>query len=151
MRMLPARTAFVTASVPPPRAHGIRYAGVLAAAHKLRPLIVPPPAPPDPNHPARTASREERPATHRSRYRPWSELMRRTFALDVEACASCGGRMKLVRFVTRRASTEKLLGSLGEPTDAPSLSPARDPPFYKSRILRRRRLAERPQRELFAE
>ena len=77
--------------------------------------------------------------------------MRRTFALDVEARASCGGRMKLVRFVTRRASIEKLLGSLGEPTDAPSLSPARDLPFYKSRILRRRRLAERPQRELFAE
>ena len=59
--------------------------------------------------------------------------------------------MKLVRFVTRRASIEKLLGSLGEPTDAPGLSPARDPPSYKSRVLRRRLLAVQPQRELFDE
>jgi len=59
--------------------------------------------------------------------------------------------MKLVRFVTRRASMEKLLASIGEPTDAPGLSPARDPPFFKSRVLRRRLGAEQPQRELFAE
>jgi len=142
----------LAAAVPPPRAHVVHYAGVLGAASKLRALVVPPLPPADPSDAAGAAAApsDDRPATHRSRYRPWAELLKRTFAIEI-TCPSCGGRMKLVRFVTRRASMEKLLASIGEPTDAPGLSPARDPPFFKSRVLRRRLGAEQPQRELFAE
>jgi hypothetical protein len=57
-------------------------------------------------------------------------------------------RLKLVRLVTRTETIEKLLRSLGEPTDAPALAPARDPPGYKSRVLRRR---QPEQRALFDE
>jgi hypothetical protein len=147
----------LAASVPPPRAHAAHYAGVLAPAAKLRPLIVPPPAEPQATAAAdghdhdHDHERPERPKTHRSRYRPWAELMKRTFAADVDQCQSCGGRLKLVRFITRKDTIEKILRSLGEPTDAPGLSPARDPPFYKSQVLRRRAPVEQPQRELFAE
>ena len=77
--------------------------------------------------------------------------MKRTFATEVDRCEGCGGRLKLVRFVTRQQSIEKILRSLGEPTDLPGLSPARDPPFYKSHVLRRRASVEQPQRGLFAE
>jgi hypothetical protein len=100
---------------------------VLAPAAKLRPLIVPPPAEPEATAAAdghvHDHERPERPKTHPSRYRPWAELMKRTFAADVDQCQSCGGRLKLVRFITRKQTIEKILHSLGEPTDAPGLSP----------------------------
>src|SRR5262245_54244713 len=107
-----------------------------AIAAKLRSLVVPPPAePPEAtvaadahDHDVERSERPERPKTHRSRYRPWAELMRRTFAAEVDKCESCGGRLKLVRFITSKETIEKVLRSLCEPTDAPGLSPARDPP-----------------------
>jgi hypothetical protein len=43
---------------------------------------------------------------------------------------------------------QRYLAWLGEPTQPPSLAPARDPPFFKSRVIRRR-LAEPAQAELF--
>jgi hypothetical protein len=76
--------------------------------------------------------------------------MRRAFAIDVEKCASCSGRMKLHAVVTEPTSIERLLRHLGEPTEAPSLSPARGPPFYQSRALRRRLQPQPPQLALFA-
>jgi len=63
----------LAASVPPPRFHTVRYAGVLAPASKLRPRIVPKPAMPandvKPSAPPRPGSR----------YRPWPELLKRCF------------------------------------------------------------------------
>ena len=101
--------------------------------------MVPPPPRTDGNE-AIAAPRAERPATHRSGYRCRSELLKRTFAIDAEQCA-CGGRLKLVRLVTRKQTIEKLHPSLGEPTDAPGLAPARGPPFRKNGIAAIRFLA----------
>ena len=128
----------LAAAVPPPRLHLLRYAGVLAAASKLRPLVVPPPpATPDepPAHNQHAA--KPRPPTHRSRYRPWAELLKRTFAIEVEVCPNCSGRMRLISFVTEPSSLTRFLRHLGEPTDAPAISAARDPPYFTSRAVRR--------------
>ena len=76
--------------------------------------------------------------------------MARCFAIDLEKCGSCGGRMKLHAVVTEPAGVGRLLRYLGEPTEAPSLSPARGPPFYQSRVLRHRPQRPPPQLELFA-
>jgi len=135
----------LAASVPPPGFHLVHYAGVLGAGSKLRALIVPP-APPgaqaQPKH-----SHREQPPTHRSRYRPWAELMKRTFQLDVQQCEQCGdaeewlknhGRLKLRALVTLPHNIERLLRHLGEPLQAPLQSPARDPPYFKSQVLRRK-------------
>jgi hypothetical protein len=46
---------------------------------------------------------------HAGGYRPWAELLARTFAVDVLACPRCQGRMKLL---------------------------CRGPPYWKSRVLR---------------
>lgn len=45
--------------------------------------------------------------------------------------------MKLRALVTKPSSIERFLRYLGEPTDAPPLSAARDPPYFKSRAVRR--------------
>jgi len=121
-------------AVPPPRRHTVRYAGILAPASKLRPKIVPrPPVAADP-----VGDRSEEPAKPAgSRYRAWAELLKRCFAIDVLACPRCGGRMRLVALVTEAASAGRFLRGLGESTEAPARAPARGPPYWKSRVLRR--------------
>jgi hypothetical protein len=64
--------------------------------------------------------------------------MRRAFALDVEQCARCGGRMKLRALVTAAQSIERFLRHIGESTEPPALAPARAPPFFQSRVVRRK-------------
>jgi hypothetical protein len=127
----------LAAAVPPPRSHTVRYAGVLGAASKWRALVVPAPPPGTEDQAAETGPSSSRPPTHRSGYRPWAELLKRTFALEVEICPRCGGRMKLRALVTKPSSIQRFLRHLGEPTDAPPLQAARDPPYFKSRAVRR--------------
>jgi hypothetical protein len=139
-------------AVPPPRFNTVRYAGVLAAASTWRARVVPPLPPPaegssdDDTCPTCTA--KDKPPTHRSGYRPWAELLKRTFRIEVELCGRCGGRMKLRALVITAAGIRRYLRWLGEPTEPPTLAPARDPPFFKSRAIRRR-LGEPAQAELF--
>jgi len=56
--------------------------------------------------------------------------------------------MKLRALVMTTASIERYLSWLGEPIEPPTLAPARDPPFFTSRIIRRR-LGEPVQAKLF--
>jgi len=125
----------LAASVPPPRLHTVRYAGVLAPASKLRSRIVPElPATIDDLDASSTA----RPKRGGCRYRPWAELLKRTFGVDVLECPKCKGRMKLLAVVTEAKSIQRMLRHLGEATEPPAREPARGPPYWKSRVLRRR-------------
>jgi hypothetical protein len=68
------------AAVPPPRFHTVRYVGVLASASKLRPRILPePPKEQAANATVLVVAEDEEPRPRRCRYRPWAELMMRTF------------------------------------------------------------------------
>jgi hypothetical protein len=127
------------ASVPPPRFHTVRYAGVLASASKLRPRILPEPS----EEQAAladgvTASDADKQAPRRCRYRPWDELMMRTFSVDVLCCPPCNGRLRLVALMTEPKEIRRYLRALGQPTESPTRSPARGPPYWSSRALRRR-------------
>ena len=87
-------------SVPPPRLHTVRYAGVLAAASSWRSRIAPPAPPGTP-----PASDERGGQVRAGGYRPWAELLARTFAVDVLACPTCQGRMKLLAMLKEPAWT----------------------------------------------
>ncbi len=139
----------LAASVPAPRAHRVHYSGVLAAAHRWRPRVVPPPPPVDESAATQTdehghvhrhdeATADARPATHRSRYRPWRELLKRTFKIDIEKCAKCGAPMLLRALVTAAETVTRFLHRLGEDPDPPPIAPARKPPFFTSQALRRK-------------
>jgi len=119
-------------SVPPPWFHTVRYAGVLASASPSRPRIAPKPPPEAP-----AASVESETPKRASGYRPWAELLARTFALDVLACPRCQGRLKLLAMVTEPASIARYLAAVGEAKKVPRRSPSRGPPYWKSRVLRR--------------
>src|SRR5450432_266500 len=101
-------------SVHPPRFHSVRYGGVLAPHSRWRSLIVPSPPPTAPSAPSARAEpgchspprkddESAKPPTHRCRYRPWHELMRRCMKIDVETCGRCGGNMRLVALVDRKS------------------------------------------------
>ena len=136
----------LAASVPPPRAHRVHYAGVLAAAHRWRARVVPPPpratedacARAGHAHDAGHEGKKARPATHRSRYRPWRELLKRTFKVDIEKCAKCGAPMVLRAMVTAAETVTRFLRRLGEDPEPPPLAPPRRPPFFVSPALRQR-------------
>ena len=124
-------------SVPPPRFHTVKYAGVLAPASAWRARIKPKP----PAAPAEVEDQAETPQRVGG-YRPWAELLARTFALDVLQCPKCNGRMKLVALVTDSQSVARYLKNLGEPTAVPHRSPGRGPPYWKSTVLRRKAVGE---------
>jgi hypothetical protein len=54
--------------------------------------------------------------------------MRRVFAIDVLACAGCGGRLRFIATIEDPPVVAKILGHLGLPTAGPVLTPARPPP-----------------------
>ena len=57
----------------------------------------------------------------------WASLLRRCFDVDVLACQSCGGRLRVLGEVTEPAMVTLVLESLGMPRDAPRVARARDP------------------------
>jgi len=120
----------LAASVPPPRFHTVRYAGVLAPASPWRPRVVPLKQAPAPSDEAGQQKRA-------SSYWPWAELLARTFAVDVLACPQCQGRMRLLALVKEPTSIGRYLTAIGEPAEVPPRSPGRGPPYWKSRVLRR--------------
>ena len=104
----------LSALIPAPHAHAVRYAGILAPAAKWRALIVPAtttasaeivsatdsdgaetiPCSADclARAAAEPASIESAVAAHGRNY-TWAELMKRAWALDVLECPRCQGRM----------------------------------------------------------
>jgi hypothetical protein len=120
-------------SVPPPRFHTVKYAGVLAPASAWRARIAPRAkaaacATDDTAKPIAAESSKRAGST----YRPWAELLARTFAFDVLQCPKCRGRMKLLALVKDPKQISRFLTHLGEPTDTPRRAPNRGPPFWKS-------------------
>ena len=43
-------------------------------------------------------------------------------------CSGCGGRVRLIGFITEPATVRQILAHAGEPTTAPPIAPARSPP-----------------------
>ena len=88
------------ASVPTPRLHTVRYAGVLASPSPLRGsrsalsfwLVS--------RRSRRLLQNPQRTCRTARAYRPWAELLERTFGFEVLTCPCCSGRMKLLALVT---------------------------------------------------
>ena len=118
-------------SVPPRRANVVRYHGVLGPNASWRQQIVPTP-------PGTSSTDEQLPSPHPAKLRsessptrrhriPWAELFKRVFREEVDRC-TCGGRLRLVAFLTEQASIQRYLEGMGLPTAIPEIAPARAPP-----------------------
>jgi hypothetical protein len=130
----------LAALIPPPWLNLTRFHGVFAANSKHRKLLlplVPPPAGSVNSRPAPQAdavdTTEQLPAAPEPMPKhlriAWSELLRRSFGLDVLACPRChGGRMRLVATIKDKVVIDKILHHLGWPSEPPLASPPRGPP-----------------------
>jgi hypothetical protein len=107
------------ALVPPPRVNLVRYHGILAPNSKHRAAVVPKKPDEDELRKTRGASKNRI---------LWAALLKRTFRIDVETCAYCGGRMRIVAAVTDTASIKRYLDGVGLPSKIPEIKPARPPP-----------------------
>jgi hypothetical protein len=146
----------LAASVPAPKFNTVRYGGVLAPAAKWRSAVVPPP-PPEQADTAEPNGEDQHEHGHgsasgavprRSRYRPWRELLMRTFGIDLR-CKGCGRPLRLKAFIMSAKSLERLCRKLGDPTTPPERAPARGPPYFKSKVVRRALGEPLAQQELF--
>ena len=134
----------LAALVPAPKAHLVRYAGVLAPAAKWRALIVPghsslsvedsvlhsgceksgwgtepPLAPSLANSEPKPAAVLQPSAAQHGRNYSWADLMKRVWALDVLECPRCQGRMRIVAAIHPPDATRKILNCLGLPSRTP--------------------------------
>ena len=122
--------------VPPPRAHLVRYHGVFGPASAWREEVIPSSsaslpatdAGPLEPRPAAEPAAKDRPVASRI---PWAELLLRVFREDVLRCP-CGGRRKVVTFITERKVVQGILEHLGLPTTGPPIAPARAPALPES-------------------
>ena len=134
----------LSALVPAPKAHLVRYSGILAPAAKWRPLVVPASAidsaiphdtagvpaavtsPPDPHAAFAAASvgASSEPLAHRhGRNYTRSELMKRVFEIDVLEYPRCLGRMRILAAIHPPDATRRILDCLGLPSRAPPVAP----------------------------
>ena len=122
----------LAAIIPPPRTHAIRYSGIFgpsANGRDLLPAAIADAMAPDepPLEPATPRKNRSVPAP-RERRLDWAALMMRTFAFDVLACHNCGGRLRVMAFISAAGVARRILEHLGLPHAPPAIAPARDPP-----------------------
>ncbi len=60
--------------------------------------------------------------------RPWHELLKRVFDLDILICGKCGSTMHRISHIEDPAVIEQILGHLNLPITTPPIASARDPP-----------------------
>ena len=63
---------------------------------------------------------------HPARYL-WAQLLARIYGVFPLKCSGCGGRIRMVGFITEPATVLQILEHVGEPTSAPAIFPARSP------------------------
>jgi len=61
-------------------------------------------------------------------FRVRAQLLARIYGVAPLKCSGCGGRVRVVGFITEPATVRQILAHVGEPTTAPAIAPARSPP-----------------------
>jgi hypothetical protein len=118
--------------IPPPRAHQVRYHGILAPGASLRERVVPTvagdaiAAPASPSElPSAQACRANGERSRRRARMRWATLLARVFALDALRCPGCGSTLRLLAAIEDEAVARAILEHLDLPPRAPPVAPAR--------------------------
>jgi hypothetical protein len=116
--------------IPHPRAHLIRYHGILGPAAEDRDKVVPKATRVESGRTMDPAEPREADPSHMPRLNrlPWAVLLKRVFVVDVLECPKCKGRMKILAAITKPEHVRRVLASLGLPSEAPRFRAARPPP-----------------------
>ena len=108
--------ARLVALIPPAKMNLVRYFGVFAPNFKDRGLIVPKPKSETPGSAvALEVKALQLQKVRRERMR-WSEMLKRTFKIDVTVCKTCGGRLEQIAVIKDKVVAKAILESLKETT-----------------------------------
>ena len=113
----------LVALVPRPRAHILRYHGILAPHAASRSKVVP-----KPEVTAVKVESETEELSSKSKRMSWARLLKRVFDVDVTICFSCQGKVRIIAAILERAIIVKILAYLKLPTEPPIIAAARAPP-----------------------
>jgi hypothetical protein len=97
--------ARLAALVPPPRVHLTRFHGVFAANAALRAAVTPAGRGAGASQPA---TPEQPPASKDVRMN-WARRLQRVFGIEIEQCARCGGRLKVIASIEEPQLIERIL------------------------------------------
>ena len=86
------------------------------------------PGPEDSRGESKDGSGDEQRQFRPRRYYRWAELMQRVFEVDVLVCEHCGGRRRVLTFLTDSPVLRSILEHFGLPADPPPIASARAPP-----------------------
>ena len=127
----------LAATVPPKRLNMVRFHGAFAPRSKVRSalasLLPKPPATKssksadaiEGDASDETADKRKVPYAYR---RPWAELLKRVFDLNILDCPQCSSKMRNISHIEKPETIASILSHLGLPTNAPMMAPARAPP-----------------------
>ena len=107
----------LSALIPPPRVHQVRYGGVLAPHSNLRGAVLPT---------LRQQGSDGDNASRASSAWHWARLLKRVFALDMATCPVCQqGRLRLIAAINQTPVIRKILRHLKLAVDPPPIAAAR--------------------------
>jgi hypothetical protein len=105
--------------IPQPRAHQVRYHGILAPGASQRDRVVPGDAAETCTEPP--SDSDPRSRAHRMR---WASLLQRVFEVDALRCPRCGSTLRVIAAIEDPAVARKILECLRLPARAPPLAAA---------------------------
>jgi hypothetical protein len=74
-------------------------------------------------------------ATGRQPALSWAQRLKRVFAIDIDTCRQCGGRLRVIASIEQPALIDRILGHLGRNAEAVDPThPSRAPPERPRRI-----------------
>lgn len=115
----------LVALIPPFRSHLLRYSGVFGPHSKLRARVIPQkPIEATAEGEAVTTSQDSDKPKKKWRI-PWARLLKRCFKVDMEKCAHCGGKSRVVAALFSRSEISRFLTHIGLEASPPKRFPAR--------------------------
>ncbi len=127
--------------ITPPRIHKHRYCGVLTPNAKLRKAVIETAGPSGATLQLLTEAQEKmdidqqdstadkpQSGVRQTAARCWAMLLARIYECLPLTCEKCGQPMRLIAFIMEPVVVEKILLHVGEPTEPPTVLPARAPP-----------------------
>lgn len=108
--------ARLAALVPPPRTHLTRYHGVFAPASALRAEITPSGRGRGGRQRAATEPATEQPVAKRAAM-TWMQRLRRVFAIEIERCGRCGGKLRVIASIEEPLLIERILAHVRRPVE----------------------------------
>jgi hypothetical protein len=133
-----AFVARLAALIPPPQRHTVRYFGVLSSHATSRSDVVPSPAAPAP------ADGEGKPK-NTSKYISWSELLRRTFGIEI-LCTKCKSQLRLIALIKTEDLAKTILKAMHLPSDLGPTHPTPAPRGFAAPVAQLRPARPPPQK-----